>query len=129
MIHDKAELLCRGIRSQLLETGVAEMRVHYLAMTTDTLCSHAFAKPLNLLENERQAMEWQRTIKAIALLTPLVKQFTWIIPAALKLPLLPLQLVVPDLARIVVLHRVRVEIPLRLPSHQSFPSLLTRVWT
>jgi hypothetical protein len=107
VVHEKVELLGSCLQQQLSETGSAEIRANYLAMTTDTLCSHAFGHSMDLLGDEQRAKNWQRTIKAVAILTPLVKQFTWIIPIALKLPLGPLRLIVPDLARIVALHRVR----------------------
>ena len=106
MIHDKMESLCVRLAEQLANGGVAEMRKNYLALTTDTLCGHAFDRSLNLLASDQAAINWQKTIKAITLLTPLVKQFTWIIPVALKLPLRPLQMIQPDLARINALHRV-----------------------
>ena len=106
MIHDNVEILSSRLKEQLSNGGVAEMRKNFLAMTTDTLCGHALDKSLNLLESDQAAIDWQKTIKAIAILTPLVKQFTWIIPVALMLPLGPLRMIVPDLARIVALHRV-----------------------
>ena len=108
MIHDNVETLCVRLKEQLADGGVAEMRKNFLAMATDTLCGHAFDKSLNLLQSDQAAINWQKTIKAIATLTPLIKQFTWIIPCALMLPLGPLRIIVPDLARIVALHRVRL---------------------
>ena len=106
MIHGKMRLLCQRLKETLANGGVVELRKTYLAITTDTLSGHAFQKSLGLLEEDRKADEWKKTIKAVAILTPLIKQFTWIIPLALKLPLAPLEMVVPDLARIVALHRV-----------------------
>ena len=106
MIYDKTELLGFRLKEQLADGGVAEMRKNFLAMTTDSLCGHAFEDSLHLLESDQAATNWQKTIKAVAILTPLVKQFTWIIPLALMFPLGPLRMVVPDLARIVALHRV-----------------------
>jgi hypothetical protein len=59
-----------------------------------------------LLYSTKQAHRWKETIGAIAILTPLAKQFTWIIPMALKVPVALLNAVVPSLGRIVQLHRV-----------------------
>ncbi|KAH6662817.1 cytochrome P450, partial [Halenospora varia] len=106
MIHEKVELLCQEMQKQLSGTQPTEMRTNYLALTTDTLCSYAFEDSLDLLKHRKKAINWQKTIKAVAVLTPLARQFTWIIPVALKLPMLPLRMGVPDLARIVKLHRV-----------------------
>lgn len=99
-------MLCDSLEKQITTNGSAEMRQNYLALTTDIVSDHAFGQSLKLLHAEQDAQDWKRTIKAIAILTPLVKQFTWIIPLALRLPLRPLQFVVPDLARIVALRRV-----------------------
>ena len=106
MIYRNMEMMEQRLRQDLAHDGVVELRKAFLAMTTDTLADHAFNKPLNLLKEDRKADDWRRTIMAVAILTPLIKQFTWIIPLALKIPLRPLQLVVPDLARIVALRRV-----------------------
>lgn len=109
MIYKNMDVLVRTLEHSLANGGVAEMHKTYLAMTTDTLCDHTFGESLALLQEDKRADNWKRTIKAVAVLTPLIKQFTWIIPLALKLPLSPLQMVVPDLARIIALHRVGTE--------------------
>lgn len=106
MIYDKANILSQLLKRKLDTGAIVELRETFLALTTDTLSRHAFDQPSDLLSDELAAVEWKRTIKAIAILTPLIKQFTWIIPLALKIPLAPLRVVVPDLARIVALRRV-----------------------
>lgn len=106
MIYDKMELLGHLLKRKLARNEVVELQQIFLALTTDTLSHHAFDRSLDLLSNEQAAAEWKRTTKAIAVLTPLIKQFTWIIPTALKIPLVLLRLVVPDLARIVALRLV-----------------------
>ena len=108
MIYEKMRQLCWRLKQDLADGGVVELRKMFLAITTDTLCSHAFQKSQGLIEEDQKAYEWKRTIKAVAILTPLIKQFTWITPMALKLPLGSLRLVAPDLARIAALHRVGV---------------------
>lgn len=108
-IYDNVELLFARIDDQIKHTGSAEMRQNYLAFTTDTLSEHCFGATSGLLLNDQAAHEWQKTIKAVATLTPLAKQFPWIIPLALKCPLKPLQSIVPNLARIVKARRVRYQ--------------------
>ena len=107
MIHGKTELLCVRMKEQLANGGTAEMRKNFLALSTDTLCGHAFDESLDLLESDQAASDWQKTIKALTALTPLAKQFPWILPFALTLPLAPLRMIVPDIARVVAVHRVR----------------------
>ena len=106
MIYGKADLLGQLFDRKLAENEIVELRQAFLALTTDTLRGHAFDDSSNLLEDSGAAADWKRTTKAVAVLTPLIKQFTWIIPIALKLPLAPLRLIVPDIARVVALRRV-----------------------
>lgn len=106
IIHEKVELLGERLKAQFANAGIMELRRNYLAMTTDIICQHAFDMSLNMLQNDQAAKDWQNTINAVVTLTPWIKQFTWIIPAALRLPLVLLQMVVPAIARLVVLRRV-----------------------
>ncbi len=107
MIYAKVNTLSRLLKEKAATGGILELRQTFLALTTDTLSRHTFDRPSDLLSNEQAAAEWLRTVKSIAGLTPLVKQYTWIIPLALKSPLAPLRAIVPDLARIVALRLVR----------------------
>ena len=88
-----------------------ELRVNFLAMTTDTIAAHALngsnpQETVHLLENHHNAREWQRTIAALAFLTPICKQAPWLIPSALKLSVRLWMMVVPTLGRVVKLNRV-----------------------
>ncbi|MCJ1440789.1 MAG: hypothetical protein MMC23_001275 [Stictis urceolatum] len=105
VINEKVGIFIQSLQEQSLRQGYCEMRLNYLAMATDILCNHTFQSSMNLLTNAQKAKNWHATIRAIAILTPLVKQFTWIIPLALKIPLRLLSVVVPDLARIVALRK------------------------
>ncbi|KAL9042704.1 MAG: hypothetical protein Q9180_000406 [Flavoplaca navasiana] len=106
VLYDKLDKLCQLLKKKAVENSVVELRQTSLALTTDALSHHTFHQSSDLLSNEQAAAEWLRTVKAIAGLTPLVKQYTWIIPLALKLPLAPLRAIVPDLARIVALRKI-----------------------
>ena len=106
MIYEKMNTFCAKMSRDTADGGAIELRKMYLAMTTDTLSAHCFQKSLDLLKDDRRTDDWKRTIGAVSGLTPLIKQFTWIIPLALRLPLCLIQRVVPNLARIVALRRV-----------------------
>ena len=67
---------------------------------------HIFDRSPDLLQDDQAARDWQNTIKAVSRATPLAKQFPWIIPAAVRLPLVSLQMAVPAIARIVGLRQV-----------------------
>ncbi|KAG9243560.1 cytochrome P450 [Calycina marina] len=104
LIWDKTERLCGSLQRQLSESGNAELLVNYLAAAIDTLSTHALDKSLDLLHSDQKAMDWHVTTNTIALLTPLVKQYSFLIPMALGIHLPFLQLVWPSLARIVALN-------------------------
>lgn len=111
LIHANVKTLCDTIRRQQERDGHVELRVNFLAMTTDTIANHSLngSNPQNtisLLENEERAAEWKRTIAALAMLTPIVKQATWLIPVALKVPVAIWMMTIPSLGRIVRLNRV-----------------------
>jgi len=79
----------------------------YLAITTDVVYQHVFDKDLKLTGDKQRAHDWKKTIYSVAFLTPLAKQFTWILPLALKLPVFLLQATMPSQGRLVELYRVR----------------------
>ncbi|KAF2630917.1 putative flavonoid 3-hydroxylase [Macroventuria anomochaeta] len=109
MIQEMTSRLCQNL-SQAAASGIElEMQSHFLAITTDVVCQHTFQRNLGLLHSTKHAHNWKETIRAIAILTPLAKQFTWIIPMALKVPVTLLNAVVPSLGRIVQLHRVTIQ--------------------
>ena len=105
MIYDKADIFCKTLAAQL-EKGVVELRTNLLAFTTDVVCEQVFNESLDLLHDQQKAADWQSTIKALADSTPLVKQFTWILPIALKLPLGLVQVLDPKISRIVAFQMV-----------------------
>ncbi|KAH8700030.1 putative flavonoid 3-hydroxylase [Phaeosphaeriaceae sp. PMI808] len=110
MIQEMTSRLCQNLSQAAASGTELEMRSHFLAVTTDVVCQHTFQRNLGLLHSTKQAHGWKETIGAIAILTPLAKQFTWIIPTALKVPVALLSAVVPSLGRIVQLHRVRTSV-------------------
>lgn len=110
-IHDRAEALCATMRHQQDRDGSVELRVNFLAMTTDMIAAHALNRSnpqntLNLLKDESKAKDWQKTIAAMAVLTCFVKQAPWLIPIALKLPIKLWMTILPLLGRIVRLNKV-----------------------
>ncbi|KAL9073901.1 MAG: hypothetical protein Q9157_004568 [Trypethelium eluteriae] len=56
---------------------------------------------MNLLKEEQRGIDWYDTIHAVAMSTPLVKQFTWIMPLVLQLPDQLITLISRQMSRIV----------------------------
>lgn len=92
---------------QIRRDGYAEMRMNYLAFTTDSVADYCLESSLKLLENEEKAVGWQETISALANTAPIARQWSWVTPLSLSLPVGLLEVLNPKLARIVGLHRVR----------------------
>ncbi|KAI0886878.1 uncharacterized protein GGS22DRAFT_186953 [Annulohypoxylon maeteangense] len=68
-IYKNIELLLAYVDDQIRTTGSAEMRKIYLAFTTDTLSDHCFGRSTGLLLDDQAALNWQKTIKAVAIVT------------------------------------------------------------
>lgn len=107
VIYDHADKLVDMLAGRIAEAGSVELRVSTLAFSTDIVCRHAIGTSLDLLSDWTRAAEWRRNIAALAFLTPYVKQFPWLIPLALQVPAAVLTRILPQLGRIVGMHRVR----------------------
>ena len=105
VIHERVAKLCDALERQAKHDGFVEFRVNYLAFATDVVFTFSYNGSLDLLGNPREAREWKNTIGAISGLTPLIKQFPWLIPMARRLPLIIWTVLLPDLARALLLHR------------------------
>ena len=98
---------------------IIELRRVFLAFTTDTVALHSLGQTLGLQNDGNRAKDWSRTMRAVAQLTPFIKQFPWILSAVQNLPIIAVEAVMPDLARVLRLHEVRPRRPLkRNNSHQ-----------
>jgi hypothetical protein len=86
----------------------SQSHISYLAFTTDTVADYCLEKCLNLLHDEQKALEWQETISALANTAPIARQWSWVTPLSLSMPVWLLNMADPKLARIVGLHKVRM---------------------
>jgi hypothetical protein len=106
VFQDQVERLSRVLHSSYQSGNVLDLRITYLAFTTDTVCRLAFGGSLGLQDNTSSAEDWAETMEAVARLTPLIKQFPFLISLVKKVPLPLLSYVVPVLARLLQLHEV-----------------------
>ncbi|KAF2230818.1 cytochrome P450 [Viridothelium virens] len=100
-IHVLTEQLFDLMRKQFKEKGYADMRIIAISYTTDVLCDVCLDYSMNLLKEEQRGIDWYDTIHAVAMSTPLVKQFTWIMPLVLQLPDQLITLISRQMSRIV----------------------------
>ena len=104
-LHKRVELLCQSLLTQSRD-GPVEMHTLFLAFANDTVCCYAFDYSMDLLEDPQRAKEWRTTINAIASLTPLIKQFPWLIAVVKRMPHLLVRVVVSRLARLLALQAI-----------------------
>lgn len=110
-IHEKADQLCANFTDQQNRNGNVELRVNFLAITTDVIAAHSLngsnpKKTIGLLQDEEKAEDWQKTISALAFLTALVKQAPWLIIFAKSLPVRLWMRFAPRLGRVIRLSKV-----------------------
>ncbi|TVY17339.1 Cytochrome P450 monooxygenase sdnE [Lachnellula arida] len=79
IFKDQVEHLSRNLQSCYQSGNVLDLRVTYLAFTTDTICRLAFGGALGLQDDTRGADDWAETMEAVARLTPLIKQFPFLL--------------------------------------------------
>ncbi|KAJ8133061.1 hypothetical protein O1611_g559 [Lasiodiplodia mahajangana] len=105
MIYDHVDKLIGCIDKQILLEGSAELRVIYLALTTDILMEHCFGESTcsNLIENNDKAREWSRVTTTVVDLTNIGKRIGWMIPYAMKCPLRMLTMISPSVAKVLKL--------------------------
>jgi hypothetical protein len=105
-IYGKIEMMLKNIHKQIQRQGFAEMHLNWLAMNLDSLADSFLGKGMDLLMDEHKARAWAETVDAVATSTPFAKQFTWFIPLASSLPLWVLEILTPEVSRLVKLRRV-----------------------
>ena len=106
LIQQEVQTLSDKLKKSFENGEILELRLNFLAFTTDTITRHALGESRELQKNPILAQQWSTTIRAVAQITPLVKQFPWLIKVALNTPLVLFRLVLPDLARLVEFHQV-----------------------
>jgi hypothetical protein len=106
-IREQVEQLCRILKQRHDEEDIVTLKTTYLAFTTDTLCSLAFYGSMGLQEDRKRAEDWMETMLCVARLTPTIKQFSWIMPFATRVPLKTIEVLSPVLARLLHLHKVQ----------------------
>ncbi|KAL6866099.1 hypothetical protein ACO1O0_002199 [Amphichorda felina] len=104
-IYNRVDVLLKRIDDHIARDGFAELRMNFLAFTTDTITEYCLEESLRLMESEERAVKWQETISSLANTTPIARNWSWVTPLALKVPVWLLNLINPNLGRIVGLHR------------------------
>lgn len=113
LIHTKVDLLCDIFEASMHKGEPINVRVPLLAYTTDFYCAHALGESgdMNLLKDMEKAQVWRDSIVGLLHLTAFVRQFHWIVPFAVELPMRVIRLVSSDLALVIQVLRVSLHAP------------------
>ncbi|KAI0112517.1 cytochrome P450 [Nemania sp. FL0031] len=104
LVYDKLDLLIKRIDTQITRDGYAEMRTAFVSFTTDVVSEYCLGQSFGLLQDETKGKEWHSAIRALAKTIPYARQFNWIIPVSLKIPVFLTNIVSRDLARVAGMH-------------------------
>ncbi|MCJ1318995.1 hypothetical protein MMC15_004327 [Xylographa vitiligo] len=103
-IWERAGHMCDVFQKHYQMNRVVNGRATFLGWSNDTLRSCAFGECLNLLDDPQRAMAFDLVFKAFARFYPILKQFEWIIPVALELPIGPFWYIYTPLATLLTVH-------------------------
>ncbi|GAD92607.1 flavonoid 3-hydroxylase, putative [Paecilomyces variotii No. 5] len=84
---------------------IIDLRLTFLAFSTDMLCVYGFGGPMGLLDSEEKALEWLDTMNAVAVVTPFFKQFPEVLPWLFMLAPWMIKKIYPAVLPMLTLHR------------------------
>lgn len=101
--------------AQIARDGYADMRMLFVALTTDVVYEYCFGRPFGLLQDETEAERWHDSLTALKRTIPYARQFTWIMTLSQNTPLFITRAISPRLARVAAMYYVSPPIS-RLPA-------------
>lgn len=105
-IYTHVEALCEELSKAHRSSQVVRLQLPLLAFTTDLLTKWVLGSALGCQTDAALAERWEATTQYLPVVTPLMKQFPWMILVALKLPMSLVHLLAPSMAALASLHRV-----------------------
>jgi hypothetical protein len=109
-----------SFRKRLVDGKEVNIRIPLLALGTDVFCAHTLGErgSMDLLRDWDQAVEWRQGIIALLYWTPIVRQFPWIIPYAVELPVNVINIFSKKPGLVVSVFQVKKSASYRLPNDQ-----------
>ena len=105
-IRETVEQLCDWLGRHADSEESFDASLPYLAWSTDSVFMYLENKSPGMLQNVEQAKDWERTIKTVVELTPIVKQIPLVMPFVLHVPTWLMGIISQDLLRVLMLHKV-----------------------
>ncbi|KAF2467747.1 cytochrome P450 [Lindgomyces ingoldianus] len=122
IVDEKIELLCDVFSKAKREGKELNIRVPLLALGTDVFCQHTLGPRgcMDLLKDWDRAATWRASIIALLHWTPVVRQFSWVMPFAVELPMWIIKAISQELALVVSIFRdLRIQAAAAIAEHDS----------
>ena len=100
------EALCREL-SHYADTGeVFECSTYLLSWATDSVARYLENETYGLLDDDKRRKDWQKTLAKVIELTPIVKQFPFVMPFVLKVPGWLMRIISSEMNLVLLMHKV-----------------------
>ncbi|ORX95688.1 cytochrome P450 [Clohesyomyces aquaticus] len=122
IVDEKIELLCDIFSKAKRDGKELNIRVPLLALGTDVFCQHTLGSQgsMDLLKDWDRAVTWRKSIIALLHWTPIVRQFSWVMPFAVELPMWIIKAANKELALVVSIFRdLRRQAAAAIAEHDS----------
>lgn len=123
LIRQHVKELTHVFEQYFAEDKAIQLDTVLLAFTTDTLYHYAFDKESGFMSDNKAARSWRNAMVSVAAVTPFVKQFPWILKLVRALPHAALLYLLPDVSRLLGVHRVRLDMFLSYILYHCFISI------
>lgn len=108
IMQEQVQILADTLHRKYIAGEVVELRSVFVAFATDTIYQYAMGDSMGLQNDERRARRWWWTLEAVSKMTPMAKQFPWMLPLGQKMPLGLIQRLKPEMAGLLGIHKVRL---------------------
>lgn len=105
MLKSQTQKLCSILHQEYAAQSITELRLRFLAFTTDTLSIFGFGGSMGLQDSVPEADEWVAVMGAVTRVTPFFKQHPAIVPVLIGCPPWIVDLIWPAAAPMIKLHR------------------------
>ncbi|KAL8836207.1 MAG: hypothetical protein Q9176_006468 [Flavoplaca citrina] len=110
VMKEQIEILCRRFGHHHKTKEPIGLRTAFMGFTLDIVSVFALGESMGLQHDMDRARGWVDMLKAVSKITPMAKQFPWLISWGQKLPLGILRVIDPTMAGLLQVHEVSTEL-------------------
>ena len=106
IMQQQVQILSDAFQKKFLSKEVVQLRSIFVAFTTDTIYQYAMGHNMGMQRDEERARQWLMTLEETSKVTPMAKQFTWMLALAQKIPLEWIRWLKPEVAVLLEIQHV-----------------------